>query len=168
VHPPHPQPPTPKPFNWGRWAAWTALAAAVAFLTVGGITRLAHHDAPTPAAANPAACKNALAANYRKAMTDPAATTPAAPAACAGLDEETLKRITGEVVSEYLDSSREPAHEPTATATGAEACRAAIKAQYEPGTAKLKSTPSRPAECAGLSDDEVSQIVLDVIADNTR
>lgn len=168
MHPPHPQPPTPKPFNWGRWAAWTALAAAAAFLIVGGIARLTHHGNSAPATANPEACKTALAANYRKAMANPSAPTPSAPTACAGLDEETLKRITGEVVSEYLDSSREPAHEPTATATGAEACRAAIKAQYEPGTAKLKSAPSRPAECAGLSDDEVSQIVLDVIADNTR
>jgi hypothetical protein len=48
------------------------------------------------------------------------------------------------------------------------ACRTAIKAQYEPGTAKLKGEPERPSECDGLSDDELSKIVTGVIEENTR
>lgn len=48
------------------------------------------------------------------------------------------------------------------------ACRKAVKAQYEPGTAKLKGKPGRPKECDGLSDDQLSQIVTSVIEENTQ
>jgi hypothetical protein len=48
------------------------------------------------------------------------------------------------------------------------ACRKAIKAQYVPGTATLKGKPGRPKECAGLSADEVSEIALSVIQENTQ
>jgi hypothetical protein len=57
---------------------------------------------------------------------------------------------------------------PTHVATGKAACRKAIKAQYVPGTAKLKGEPGKPKECAGLSSDEVSEIALQVIEENTR
>ncbi|MEV8033914.1 hypothetical protein [Streptomyces sp. NPDC086182] len=53
-------------------------------------------------------------------------------------------------------------------ATGKAACKAAIKAQYEPGTAKLKGEPGTPPECDGLSTDEVSKIAISVIEENTR
>jgi len=48
------------------------------------------------------------------------------------------------------------------------ACKKAIKAQYEPGTAKLKGEPGTPKECDGLSDDQLSGIVTRVIEENTR
>jgi hypothetical protein len=48
------------------------------------------------------------------------------------------------------------------------ACRKAIKAQYVPGTATLKGKPGRPKECDGLSADEVSEIALSVIQENTQ
>jgi hypothetical protein len=48
------------------------------------------------------------------------------------------------------------------------ACRTAIKAQYEPGTATLKGEPERPSECDGLSTDALSKIVTGVIEENTR
>ncbi|MFC9282989.1 hypothetical protein [Streptomyces collinus] len=48
------------------------------------------------------------------------------------------------------------------------ACKRAIKAQYEPGTAKLKGKPGTPRECDGLSDDQVSKIVLSVVQENTK
>jgi hypothetical protein len=54
-----------------------------------------------------------------------------------------------------------------AAAPGPASCKAAIKAQYEPGTARLTGSPARPPQCAGLSSDEVSQIVLDVTSANT-
>lgn len=57
---------------------------------------------------------------------------------------------------------------PTHVATGKAACRKAIKAQYEPGTAKLKGKPGTPKECDGLTTDEVSRIALSVIEENTR
>jgi hypothetical protein len=48
------------------------------------------------------------------------------------------------------------------------ACRKAIEAQYEPGTATLKGDPKRPKECDGMSDDQVSRIALNVIEENTQ
>jgi hypothetical protein len=48
------------------------------------------------------------------------------------------------------------------------ACRKAIKAQYEPGTAKLKGAPGKPKECDGMNDDQVSKIVLSVVQENTQ
>lgn len=63
-----------------------------------------------------------------------------------------------------------PAPAPSASrvVAGKAACRAAVKAQYAPGTAKLTGAPTQPPECAGLSADVVSQIVLDVVAENTK
>ncbi|MFI0961022.1 hypothetical protein ACH4S8_06365 [Streptomyces sp. NPDC021080] len=48
------------------------------------------------------------------------------------------------------------------------ACRKAIKAQYEPGTLKLKGKPERPQECDGLSTDQVSSIAQSVIEEITK
>jgi hypothetical protein len=48
------------------------------------------------------------------------------------------------------------------------ACRAAIRAQYVPGTATLKGTPTEPPACQGLSDARVSSITQSVIEANTR
>jgi len=142
------------------------VAAAVAAFLLGGLIASQAGDDGGPVA-DPAACKKALAVNYRKAMADPNAPSASAPSACARLDRATLERITGEVVSAYLDSAT-PATAPSPRATGKAACRAAIKAQYVPGTAKLKGAPSTPAECAGLSTDEVSKIALEVVSENTR
>jgi hypothetical protein len=47
------------------------------------------------------------------------------------------------------------------------ACKAAIKAQYVPGTARLKGKPHRPEQCADVSNDGLSTIVMNVIAENT-
>ena len=65
-------------------------------------------------------------------------------------------------------STSAPAPAPTHVATGKAACRKAIKAQYVPGTAKLKGKPGTPKECDGLSTDEVSAIALSVIQENTQ
>jgi hypothetical protein len=48
------------------------------------------------------------------------------------------------------------------------ACRKAIKAQYVPGTAKLKGEPERPKECDGLSTDQVSSIAESVIEELSK
>jgi hypothetical protein len=109
THPPQPAPqwapPPPRPPRWGRFAAWTGAAAVAAFAIGGGLAVVVNDDDGT--APDPAACKTALTANYREAMAaGPDAPTPAAPPACTGLDEATLKRITGEVVAEYLGSDQ--------------------------------------------------------------
>jgi len=93
----------PRPPRWGRFVAWTGAAACAAFAIGGGLAVWAQDDGDT--IATPTACKAALAVNYREAMAaGPDAPTAAAPPACTGLDEATLRRITGEVVTEYLGS----------------------------------------------------------------
>ncbi|MFE9645300.1 hypothetical protein ACFYO0_14525 [Streptomyces sp. NPDC006365] len=95
----------PRPPRWGRFAAWVGGAAAAAFALGGGVAVLMNDDGSS--VASPAACKTALAENYREAMAAGLdAPTPEAPPSCTGLDEATLKRITGEVVSEYLGSDQ--------------------------------------------------------------
>lgn len=57
--------------------------------------------------ADPLACKAKLADNYSKAMANGGkGPTAEPPAACAGLDEKTLRQITGEVISEYFESDQ--------------------------------------------------------------
>jgi hypothetical protein len=98
-----PPPPPSRPPRWGRFIAWTGAAAVAAFAIGGGLAVLMDDDAsPT---ASPTACKAALTENYQEAMAaGPDAPTAAAPPSCLGLDEATLTRITGEVISEYLES----------------------------------------------------------------
>lgn len=66
-------------------------------------------------------------------------------------------------------SAATPAHTAAtkAAAPGPASCKAAIKAQYGPGTAQLTGAPSKPPACEGLSSDELSQVVTDVITENT-
>jgi hypothetical protein len=184
----HQPPPTPtRPPRWGRFIAWTAGAAIAACLAGAGIARLAHHGEGGGPVANPALCKAALTQESRRVMANggkgPEASTPPA---CVGLDEKTLNRITSEVISEYLESDQgkkdmdkavkdgmESALAAPSASTGVShgraACKKAIKAQYEPGTAKLKDgARGRPAECAGLSNDQLSRIVTSVIDENTQ
>ncbi|MDJ0345697.1 hypothetical protein QMK19_34240 [Streptomyces sp. H10-C2] len=47
--------------------------------------------------------------------------------------------------------------------SAAAACRAAIKAQYEPGTVNLTGAPTRPPACQGLTSDQVTEIAQAVI-----
>ncbi|MEU3161800.1 hypothetical protein ABZ753_31010 [Streptomyces griseoincarnatus] len=90
--------------RWGRFAAWTAVAAIAAFAVGGGIA-IINDDSGQPIA-NPTACKEALYEHAREAMAAGEKATPATalPAPCAGLDQVTLKRITGEVIAEYWKS----------------------------------------------------------------
>ena len=182
--PPYPPPPSAaRPPRWGRFIAWTCAAAVAAFAIAGGVAALAKNDDGGGPIANPAACKAALTQESRRVMANggkgPEASTPPA---CVGLDEKTLNRITSEVISEYLESDQgkkdmdkavESALATPSASTGVShgraACKKAIKAQYVPGTAKLKDgVQGRPVECAGLSTDEVSAIALEVVSENTR
>lgn len=98
-----PPPPLPARPRWGRWAAWTAGAALAAFAVGGGLAVLLD-DGSEPIASE-TACRDGLRENMTKAAADGADSSPLpAPAACYGLDQATLERITGEVMAEYLDS----------------------------------------------------------------
>ncbi|MGK9463938.1 hypothetical protein ACSLFT_28490 [Streptomyces sp. G6] len=99
-----PPPPPPARPRWGRLAAWTAGAAIAAFAIGGGLATLTDDDGEQ--IANPTACKEALSEGAREAMDagDDATPATALPAPCVGLGEETLQRLTGEAIAEYLDS----------------------------------------------------------------
>lgn len=117
----------------------------------------------------------------KPAVTPPttaAVTTAAAPgkaellAACEAAME--AGRDTGSGAPECADLPLDDYYDALARANQAgrdklstASCRAAIKDQYEPGTAQLTGAPTTPPECADLSEDELSQIALDVIAENT-
>jgi hypothetical protein len=101
-YPPQPgwAPPPPAPRRrWPRVLAWV-VALPVLGVGIGWGAVLVTEDR-----GDPGACKTALAANYRDAVRagDGAEQMPA-PSSCKGLSEATLKRITGEVIAEYLDS----------------------------------------------------------------
>jgi hypothetical protein len=101
TYPPYPPPPPSRPPRWGRVAAWTAGAAVAAFAVGGGLGIWMEDDSSS---ASPDACKVALADNYRQARANgPDGPTLDAPAACAGVDAVTLRKLTGDVITEYLD-----------------------------------------------------------------
>jgi len=105
-YPPQPEfgwtPPPPPRRRWGRVLVWV-VALPVLGVVIGGGAALLTKDG----GGDEAACKTALAANYREAMAaGPDAPSAAAPSSCTGLSEATLRRITGEVVSEYLESDQ--------------------------------------------------------------
>ncbi|WP_406418019.1 hypothetical protein [Streptomyces sp. NBC_01614] len=76
-----------------------------AALIGGGAALAAKGDGGDESIADPAACRTALAKNLREATAaGPDASPLPAPPACLGLDEATLERITGEVISEYWES----------------------------------------------------------------
>jgi hypothetical protein len=102
-YPPQPGWAPPPPASRRRWPRVLAWVVALPVLGVGigwGAVLVTQDDE-----GDPAACKRALAVNYRDAVRagDGAKQMPA-PSSCKGLSEATLKRITGEVISEYLDS----------------------------------------------------------------
>lgn len=95
-----PQPP-PCRRRWGRVLVWV-VALPVLGIGVGWGVVLVREEG---GGGDAGACKAALAENYREAVAaGPDAPSMGAPASCAGLSGATLERITGEVVSEYLDS----------------------------------------------------------------
>ncbi|MEV0015429.1 hypothetical protein [Streptomyces tendae] len=98
-----PPPPLPARPRWGRWVAWTAGAALAAFAVGGGLA-VVLDDGGEPIASE-TACRDALVKSMREhAAAGPDAPAASAPAACYGLDKATLERITGDVMTEYLDS----------------------------------------------------------------
>ncbi|MFC7983820.1 hypothetical protein [Streptomyces sp. NPDC057336] len=105
THPPPPgsgwppPPPSARP-RWGRFAAWTIGGAIAAFAIGGGIATLTDNDGEP--IANPTACKKAM--TEAMASGEEARPADSLPAPCVGLGEETLQRLVGEAIAEYLDS----------------------------------------------------------------
>ncbi|WP_406202475.1 MULTISPECIES: hypothetical protein [unclassified Streptomyces] len=122
--------------------------------------------------ADPTACKAKLTENYRRVMANGAkGPTPATPTACAGLNEKSLKRITGEVITEYLDSDQAakdlapalPSPSLPASADVSPECRTWIKAELLDDTEEIDATPGYDA-CGDLSGEEL-QAAIDAVAE---
>ncbi|MFD5221386.1 hypothetical protein ACFWMH_27475 [Streptomyces tendae] len=98
-----PPPPSARP-RWGRFTAWTVGAALAAFAVGGGLAVLLDND-EGESIVSETACRDGLQENMTKAMADgPDGESLPPPAACYSLDQATLERIAGEVMTEYLDS----------------------------------------------------------------
>ena len=138
-----PPPPPPPRRKWPRVLVWV-LALPVLGVVIGGGAALLTKD---DSSASPAACKRVLAANYQKAVADGGkGPDQKKPAACAGLDTKTLKKITGEVLSEYLAS---------------EQAEKDLGKAFEDGVASAMATPSASASISPECREWIGKALLD-------
>ncbi|MFF0227567.1 hypothetical protein [Streptomyces sp. NPDC004629] len=161
----------------------TALCAALLALTA-----LTAGCGSGDAEAGPGACKAALEEQVSKAAKNDE--EGGRPAECDGLDDKTLRRLTGEVITEWLKSDEADkaagdalkdafgdgipvsdlatpgAAEPTpTTATGVSAaCRAWIE-QTLPDPTDEGAGATGSGACGALTDDELHQAVEKIIND---
>lgn len=148
-YPPQPEygwtpPPPPAPRRrWPRVLVWV-LALPVLGVAIGwGAVLLTKDDT----SASPAACKTVLADNYRKVMADGGkGPEQKQPPECVGLDTKTLKKITGEVISEYLDS---------------EQAKKDLGKAFEDGVASAMATPSASASISPECRKWIAKVLLD-------
>lgn len=138
----------------------TAAALAAATVVLLALTGCGSDDN-----ADPAACKTAVA----ERLGDAAAAGDKAeqgrpPAACEGVDDGTLRRITAEVVNERAGGAAKDATEsaspaPSTPRISAE-CRAWIEGELNDGSDSIEATEGRAA-CAGLTSEEMHQAIED-------
>lgn len=120
--------------------------------------------------ADPAACKTALAENYRKAMADPSAPSASEPSACTDLEAKTLKRLTGEVIAEYLDSDQAAKDlggaipTPSESASVSPECRAWIEEELRDSSDSVDGASGLEV-CGDLSEEEL-QAAIDQVTDD--
>lgn len=148
-------------------------AAAIASLLLAA-PLLAACSSGDKTTADPKACKTVLADNYRKAMANGGkGPDQKEPAACKGLDQKTLERITGEVLKEYMSSDQakkdvnkafEDSIEQQASATPSPSvsvspeCRAWIKKELQDSSDSVDGKTG-VAACGDLSDDELQAAI---------
>ncbi|MFE5090617.1 hypothetical protein ACFRCI_09475 [Streptomyces sp. NPDC056638] len=116
--------------------------------------------------ADPAACKTAMAKAFDDAMAaGDKAEQSKRPAACAGVDDKTVQRIAGELISEQASQATENATESTApddaTAQLSDECRAWIKGELLDSSDDIDATAGQGV-CSDLSDEEMDQAIEDV------
>ncbi|MET7651549.1 hypothetical protein [Streptomyces sp. NPDC005486] len=149
---------------------FTAAALLLAALTACGSDN---------AKADPQACKTAMAKQLEQGVAAADSTSPqptsSRPAACAGVDDATLKRLVGEVTTEWLDSDQaDKAAEdalksvtPVPVPTDAEIspeCRTWIENELQDSSEDIDSTAGSDA-CGDLSEEELDQAIQDVTQD---
>jgi hypothetical protein len=171
-YPPQPEygwapPPPPPRRRWPQVLAWVVALPVLGVAIGWGAVLLTKDDS----SASPAACKTVLADGYRKVMANGGkGPEQKQPPECVGLDTETLKKITGEVISEYLDS--EQAKEdlgkafddgvasamPSASASISPECRKWIGKELLDGSSSVDGTAGYAA-CGDLSDAEMQSAI---------
>lgn len=126
------------------------------------------HAGGSSTIADPGACKSALADNYRKAVRaggkGPAEKRPAA---CVGLDAKTLEKITGQVISEYLESDQASKDVASAIPTpslssGVSAkCRDWIAKEIRDSSSSIDATAGYAA-CGDVSEAQMQKAIDEV------
>lgn len=149
------------------------LALPVLGVAIGGGAALLTKDDGTASAA---ACKRVLADGYRKVMANSGkGPEQPRPSECAGLDKKTLERITGEVISEYLDSAqakkdlgkafedgvKSALPTPSESAGASAECRKWIAEELQDNSSSIDGTTGYAA-CGDLSDAEMQAAIDEV------
>ncbi|MFE7927799.1 hypothetical protein ACFU6S_03540 [Streptomyces sp. NPDC057456] len=157
----------------------TRAAACATLLALAALTGCSDTDSDS---GDVAACKTAMAKQLEEAVTARSSGTPmptgTRPAACAGVDDATLTRLTGEVTTEWANSdqadkvaedalkSATPAAVPTGPEISAD-CRAWIERELLDSSESLDATAGSSA-CGDMSDAELDaaiEAVTNVLVD---
>lgn len=110
--------------------------------------------------ADPAACKAAMDAAYNKGDQQ-----DQRPAACNGVDDKTLERIAGELITDHagqaVDDALQSAAPDTTTDPLSAECRAWIEDELLDSTGTVDGTVGNGV-CGDLTDEQLDQAIEDV------
>ncbi|MFE1926520.1 hypothetical protein ACFW91_28665 [Streptomyces asoensis] len=154
----------------------TRITACAALLALAALTGCSDSNSDS---GDVAACKTAMTKQFEEAIAARSSGTPqpsgTRPAACAGVDDATLTRLTGEVTTEWANSdqaakvaedalsSAAPAAGPTEPEIPA-ACRAWIETELLDSSDTIDATAGSSA-CGGMSDAELDAAIEAVTND---
>lgn len=157
-------------------------AAISVLLTLAATTTACSGNSDSSTEASPTACKEVLAKQLDDAIQD--GKKGGRPAACEGIDSQTLERLVGEVTTEWLDSGDAdkaftdaldsafgdgiPVPEITETEAGtteiSDDCRTWIETELLDSSDSIDATPGYNA-CGGMSDAELDAAIEEVTND---
>jgi hypothetical protein len=140
-----------------RTAACAALLALTAALTACSSSSGSNAD--------PAACKSAMTKQFTEGIAKgTAAPTGTRPAACDGVDDKTLQKYAGDLMTEQLGEAIEsalPSATDTAVAGVSPECRAWIEDELLSTGGGIDATEGYKY-CGSLPEDELNQAIEDV------
>lgn len=137
----------------------TAVCAALLALTAA----LTGCSSGSDTSADPASCKAAMRKQFQDAVAAGDKATPGTrPSACVGVDNKTLEKYAGDLMTEQLGKSIESAlPEPTETSNVTPECQAWIENELQDSSDSIEATTGYDA-CGYLSKDELDQAIEDV------
>jgi hypothetical protein len=138
-----------------RTAACAALLALTATLTAC--------SSGSDSKADPASCKTAMRKQLRDSIAAGDKATPGTrPPQCTGVDDKTLEKYAGDLMTEQLGDAIESAlPDPTETSDVTPECRAWIENELQDSSDSVEGTAGYDA-CGYLSKDELDQAIEDV------